>query len=131
MATIALHKSVHTYFKYIRYLIFHTHLVSLLMKKTKLLLSRELLEKSIYILQRTSLQKQSSTMELSFQNNASISLLTIFDKPEPPDPDDFWAEMYDRPVVKYGLTLFTISTLVLLTPYLYISLMFIHDKHFK
>ena len=85
----------------------------------------------IYILQRTSLQKQSSTMELSFQNNASISLLTIFDKPEPPDPDDFWAEMYDRPVVKYGLTLFTISTLVLLTPYLYISLMFIHDKHFK
>ena len=45
MATIALHKSVHTYFKYIRYLIFHTDLVSLLMKKTKLLLSRELLVK--------------------------------------------------------------------------------------
>ena len=67
-------------------------------------------------------------MELSFENNASMSLSTMLDKQE---ADDFWAEMYDRPVVKYGLTSFTISTLVLLTPYIYISLMFIHQKHFK
>ena len=72
-------------------------------------------------------------MHLSFVNDASISLKrslisTILDKQ---DSEDFWAEMFDRPVVKYGLTAFSISTLVLLTPYLYISLMFIHDKHFK
>ena len=47
------------------------------------------------------------------------------------DSDDFWAEMYDRPVVKYGLTSFTIFTLVFLTPYIYFSLMFIQQKHFK
>ena len=67
-------------------------------------------------------------MELSFENNASMSLSTMLGKQE---SDDFWAEMYDRPVVKYGLTAFSISTLVLLTPYIYISLMFIQQKHFK
>ena len=67
-------------------------------------------------------------MELSFENNASMSLSTMLDKQE---ADDFWAEMYDRPVVKYGLTSFTIFTLVFLTPYIYFSLMFIQQKHFK
>ena len=69
-------------------------------------------------------------MKLSFENNASMSLSTILgnDKPE---SDDFWAEMYDRPIVKYGLTSFSIFTIVFLTPYIYISMMFIHQKHFK
>ena len=71
-------------------------------------------------------------MELSFENNASMSLSTILDiKLEEYDHDDFWADMYDRPIVKYGLTSVTIFTLVFLTPYIYISLMFIHQKHFK
>ena len=67
-------------------------------------------------------------MQLSFENNASMSLSTILDKQE---SKDFWAEMYDRPVVKYGLTSFTLFTLVFLTPYIYISLTFVHQKHFK
>ena len=76
--------------------------------------------------------KASLTMQLSFENNASMSLSTILDiKLEEYDHDDFWADMYDRPIVKYGLTSFTIFTLVFLTPYIYISLMFIHQKHFK
>ena len=71
-------------------------------------------------------------MQLSFENNASMSLSTILDiKLEEYDHDDFWADMYDRPIVKYGLTSFTIFTLVFLTSYIYISLMFIHQKHFK
>ena len=71
-------------------------------------------------------------MQLSFENNATLSLSTILDnKLEEYDHDDFWADMYDRPIVKYGLTSFSIFTIVFLTPYIYISMMFIHQKHFK
>ena len=72
-------------------------------------------------------------MHLSFENNASMNLqsLTSAMLENKEETDDFWAEMYDRPVVKYGLTSFTIFTLVCLTPYIYISLMFIQQKHFK
>ena len=124
------------FFKYLP--IFVTYLSShLLMKETT---KNDLLNNSNYenylLKQSTLYQNQSPeaswTMQLSFENNASMSLLTILDiKLEEYDHDDFWADMYDRPIVKYGLTSFTIFTLVFLTPYIYISLMFIHQKHFK
>ena len=69
-------------------------------------------------------------MQLSFENNVSMSLSTIHDS-DKQESNDFWAEMYERPFVKYGLTSFNIFTIVFLTPYIYISMMFIHQKHFK
>ena len=61
-------------------------------------------------------------IKLNFHPNSSISLEAV---------DDFWDEIFARPIVKYGVTVFTLVTLVCLIPFFWISILFIQNKHFK
>ena len=56
-----------------------------------------------------------------FYKNSSIPTLV----------DDFWDDIFARPIVKYGVSIFTLWTLLCLIPFFCISMNFIFSKHYR
>ena len=47
------------------------------------------------------------------------------------DDEDFWEDIFARPSVKYGVTIFTLMSMTCLIPFYSINIMYIQNKHYK
>ena len=47
------------------------------------------------------------------------------------EEEEFWEDIFARPIVKYGVTLFTLMSMISLIPFYSINIMFIQNKHYK
>ena len=65
---------------------------------------------------------------LRFQTSDMATVQQIFYKNS---SDDFWNDIFARPIVKYGVSIFTLWTLLCLIPFFWISMNFIRAKHYQ
>ena len=60
-----------------------------------------------------------------FTINSSMTLISRTEE------EDYWEDIFARPIVKYGVTLFTLMSMISLIPFYSINIMFIQNKHYK